>query len=327
MLAASQPLRFCAECAGSAGSAGSAGYAISAERDRWEYTMRSLREVHVERRIASARYAAMILACVVGAPTMVLAQVSEIEGLTEPYRSIDVAAPEPGVITRILVQEGHLVRQGQILATLDNEVHLATLAVAQKNMEAIGTLNSAVAELQLRKDRLESFLALRAKEYARQEEVDRARAELAIAEAKLLTVQEDLAIKKLEYEKIKAQVERRIIRAPADGAITKLFKDEGEYAAPNDPTLFTLVQLHRLLAVFSVPSQAAQRIENEQPVSISFPDLPSPAKGIVEFVSPVTDAESGTVRVKVRIDNLQASYRSGERCTLELSHEKRTAKR
>jgi RND family efflux transporter MFP subunit len=258
---------------------------------------------------------------------VVYGQSTEVDGLTEAYRSIDIAAPEPGVITKIVVQEGDVVRQGQVLASLDNEVHLATLAVAQKNMESVGALNSAVAEVKLRRDRLESFLALRAKEFARQEEVERARAELSIAESKLLSVQEDLAIKKLEYEKIKAQVERRIIRAPADGVITKLFKDEGEYAAPTDPTLFTLVQLNRLMAVFSVPSSAAQNLVSSQTVQINFPELPSPARGTVEFVSPVTDAESGTVRVKIRIDNLQATYRSGERCTLVLTPEKRTARR
>ena len=35
-------------------------------------------------------------------------------------------------------------------------------------------------------------------------------------------------------------------------------------------------------------------------------------------VAPITDAESGTVRVKVRIDNPNGNYRSGERWTLEV---------
>jgi RND family efflux transporter MFP subunit len=269
----------------------------------------------------------MILGALIVAPLAASAQTTEVEGLTEPYRAINVAAPEPGVISRIIVQEGTAVRHGQVLASLDNEVHLATLAIAQKNMECVGGLNSAIAELQLRKDRLEKLEVLRAKGHARQEEVDRARAELTIAEAKLLSVQEDLAIKKLEYEKIKAQLERRVIRAPADGVITKLFKDEGEYAAPNDATLFTIVQLNRLRAVFSVPSPAAHDLRIEQTVQISFPDLPSPARGVIEFVSPVTDAESGTVRVKICIDNMEGTYRGGERCTLELPKEKRTAAR
>jgi hypothetical protein len=38
----------------------------------------------------------------------------------------------------------------------------------------------------------------------------------------------------------------------------------------------------------------------------------------VEFISPVIDAESGTIRVKVRVNNSENRVRSGERCTLRL---------
>jgi RND family efflux transporter MFP subunit len=267
-----------------------------------------------------------VFCAVAMAPAAACGEGTAVEGLTEPYRTIDVAAPEPGVITKIAVREGSTVQQGQILASLDNEVHLANLAVAQKNMESIGPLNSAIAELSLRKDRFEKLQALRAQEHARQEEVDRARAELSMAEAKLLSVQEDLTVKKLEYEKIKAQVERRIIRAPANGIVIKLFKDEGEYAAPNDPTLFTIVQIDRLIAVFSIPSVAAHDLKIDQTVEITFDSAPT-KRGTIEYVCPITDAESGTARIKVAIDNSEAVYRSGERCTLALPKEKRTAKR
>jgi RND family efflux transporter MFP subunit len=260
-------------------------------------------------------------------PVLAHAQLSDVDGLTEPYRTVDVAAPEPGIVTQVHVREGEAVRQGQILASLDNDVHFASLAVAQKSMEAVGALNSALAEVQLRRERLEKLKTLRAEEHARQEEVDRARAELAIAEARVVSVHEDLAIKKLEYDKIKAQIARRIIRSPVDGIVSKALKDEGEYAAANDPTLFSVVQLHQLLAVFAVPSPGTRELSVDQKVQVRYPDLASPVPGTVEFVSPVTDAESGTVRVKVRIDNPQGNFRSGERCTLELAAAKRDTNR
>src|SRR5262245_38698565 len=137
--------------------------------------MTEFRERPVAGRCKAGGCIAIILA-VVFAPANAFAQGTEVEGLTEPYKTIDVAAPEPGVITKIPVREGNTVHQGEVLAALDNEVHLATLAVAQKNMESVGALNSANAELTLRKDRLEKLEALRAQEHARQEEVDRARA-------------------------------------------------------------------------------------------------------------------------------------------------------
>src|SRR5262245_4715983 len=94
-----------------------------------------------------ATWALLVLVGISVAPTRAMDQMTmgqtSVEGLTEPFRAIEVAAPEPGIVTRVAVREGTLVKQGQVLASLDNEVHIATLAVAQKNMEAVGGLNSA----------------------------------------------------------------------------------------------------------------------------------------------------------------------------------------
>ena len=42
----------------------------------------------------------------------------------------------------------------------------------------------------------------------------------------------------------------------------------------------------------------------------------------MEFVAPVTEAESGTVRVKVLIDNAKGAYRCGIRCLLNAEQTK-----
>jgi hypothetical protein len=54
-------------------------------------------------------------------------------------------------------------------------------------------------------------------------------------------------------------------------------------------------------------------------VALSLPESKRRAVGQVEFVSPVTDAESGTVRVKVLLKNTDGQYRSGVRCEIDLS--------
>jgi multidrug efflux pump subunit AcrA (membrane-fusion protein) len=59
-----------------------------------------------------------------------------------------------------------------------------------------------------------------------------------------------------------------------------------------------------------------------QTVQLSFPDLEKSAEGRVELISPITEAESGTVRVKVLLDNGQNQHRCGLRCLLKLGAEK-----
>ena len=243
---------------------------------------------------------------------------AQIDGFTEPYRTIHVAAPESGIVTNLAVREGDRVKRGQVLAELDLSVWLAALEIAKKRMELQGRLQSAKAELRIRKVRLSKLEALRTKGYARQEEVDRAKADMEIASAGLLAAQEEQLIRKLEYAKIKAQVERRTIRSPIAGVVTKLHKEEAEFVAPNDPQILTIVQLDPLRATFSVSPIQAVRLSKLQKVRVSFTDLPQSAEAAVEFISPVTDAESGTVRIKVIIDNPKSLYRSGERCALLL---------
>ena len=64
------------------------------------------------------------------------AQALELEGYTEPYRTIRVATDETGIIDEIFINEGQAVQEGAPLLRLNNEVHNALLAVAEQNMNA-----------------------------------------------------------------------------------------------------------------------------------------------------------------------------------------------
>jgi RND family efflux transporter MFP subunit len=272
---------------------------------------------HVLDRNCFRRFATGAVACLATWAVGITAGGLEIDGFTEPYRSVDVAASEVGIIAELKVREGDVVRKGQALATLDSDLQRALLSIAEKNVESQGRLQSARAELGLRKHRLEKLETLLTKGHARQDEVERARADLAIAEAQVLAAEEDLVIRELEYQKIAVQLDRRSVYAPLDGVVVQLLKDEGEFVAPTDPYVMNLVQLDRLLATFSVPNGGAATLQlgDHVPVLLASGET---VQGVVEFVAPVTDAESGTVRVKVRIENPDGMHRSGQRCSLRL---------
>jgi RND family efflux transporter MFP subunit len=247
-----------------------------------------------------------------------VAHATVIDGFTEPNRTVSVAAVETGTIKSIEVREGQSVKRGEVLAYLDDDVYLAVLAIADEAMGAQGQLKSAEAELDLRRQRLEKLETLRTQGHARQGEVERARADVAIGEARVLSAMELLEVKRLEYEKIKVQLARRVVRSPIDGVVSALKKNVGEFVAPNDPIVVEVVELDPLLATFSVPSYEAIRLKKGQIVPVHLDDVNGWVNGTIELIAPVTDAESGTVRVKVRIANAEREYRSGERCTLQL---------
>jgi RND family efflux transporter MFP subunit len=241
----------------------------------------------------------------------------EVEGFTQPYRKIEVAAAEDGVITSLEVREGDTVRAGQVVARLDEQLLPPTLKIATQLSEARGQLQASAAEARLKAHRLRIIEQLRATGQVTEEELVTAEAERDIAEANLRASRENVQVRELERIRVEAQLARRLVRAPIDGVVADIRRDCGESVTTLEPVVMTVVQLDALLAVFSVPLPLPQGLTKGQEVSLRLQGGVT-ASGQVETVSPVTNPQSGTVRVKVRVPNPDGSHRSGLKCTLLL---------
>ena len=166
----------------------------------------------------------------------------------------------------------------------------------------------------------EKLKQLRERDHASQQEVDRIQTEIRIAEARLLSVQEDLEVKQLESRRIESQLKQRQVIAPMDGVISELSREAGEFVSPSDPTIARLVQLDPLLIVFSVPLSQRNEVEKDQVVELKLGTDQVRAEGIVEYVSPTSDTSNSSVRVKVRLPNSARQHQSGERAILVMEH-------
>jgi len=256
---------------------------------------------------------ATVIVIVLALAVQVKAQ--KIDGFTEPYRSVNIATTEMGVISKLLVKEGDRVTAGQPVAHLDRELQSATLAIAKKNFELTGRVQAARAEATLRTQRLSKMEQLARQGHARREELERARTDASIARSQLLAAEEELVVRQLEYQRALVQVKRRTIASPLSGVIAEILKFDGEFVAPNDPHIMRVVQLDQLQARFTLTMSQAARVKKGQTVKIQLAG--KAVTGEVEFVAPVADAESGTVLLKARIANPSGRL-SGQRCSLKL---------
>ena len=234
-----------------------------------------------------------------------------VEVFTEPYRVIQVAAAEPGLVATVEVKQGERVEAGAAIATLDRDVLLSTLEVAKLRAKATAARRRAEAELRVRSRHLEKLESLHQRGHASEEEMESAKANVEIAQAALLEVDEQLELAQLQVQEIEAQLQRRTIRSPIRGEVIQLHKDVGEYVAITEPLVATVVQLNKLRVKFYVGTERARRMVPGNQVALSFPDSNQRCVGTVEFVSPTTNADSRTVRIEVAIDNRQGKYRSG----------------
>jgi RND family efflux transporter MFP subunit len=241
-----------------------------------------------------------------------------IDAFTEPYRTVEVAASDPGIIAVVHVREGARVQKGDSLVELDAEPLESALAIAQVRRDAAGRKNVAETEYAVRVQRRQKLESLQANGNASQEEVDRALADEQIAAGTLLTVQEELQAAALEVERIMRQIERRRVRAPIDGRVTRVFHEPSEYVSMNQPSVATLVQLDPLRVVLFVPVNQVDRVREGEQLSIHFPDLQSERTATIEYVAPLVDAESGTVEVQLAVPNPGETIRGGTRCHVQL---------
>lgn len=267
---------------------------------------------------ADARFHLTVALILFAAPNLNICSAVEIEGFTEPNRSVNVATPEQGIVVSVPVRVGDFIERNQIVAKLDDKIHVLLLESARERKDARGHLLSAQAEVRLKTTRLEKLRELRADGFGRNEELERAFTDLEIANAELQSVQEDLADKHLQFQKLEAELRRRVIYAPLSGFVSARLKEPGEFVAPNEPNVVTIVELDPLLAKFSMKRSLARHVKIGESVRVLFEEIGKAVVGTVDEISPVVDAQSGTIKVKVRIDNPHGLILSGERCSIDI---------
>ena len=236
---------------------------------------------------------------------------AEAESFTEPYKRVDVPAAEVGILSAILVSEGDEVYPTQLLAQLDDSVLQASLEMAKSAKDAEGSRIGATFELQSRQKQLASYKELRERGNASVRELDRSETEYQQAKSRLQSINEELEVRRFEYERVRAQIKQRRIESPISGVVIAIVKDQGEFVSPTDPVVMQIVQLDNLKAVFSIPIDVAASFTMDQQVELIVGNSATPATGVVEYVSPVADAESGSVRIKIRIPNRDRTIQSG----------------
>ncbi len=148
-------------------------------------------------------------------------------------------------------------------------------------------------------------------------ELIRSEMELSIAKAKYLAAKEEATVRQIEYERAIVQLDRRTIRAPFAGVVSKIYRYEGEFLSPLHPEILMLVRVDRILATFNVPSSQIRVFQPGKEFNLEL-NNGSSVVGTVFSIGVQTDAQSGTVKVKLVIENPSNDIRAGEICTLNI---------
>ena len=240
----------------------------------------------------------------------------------EPYRSIEISPLESGAIRELLVEEGQAVKKGDPLIKLDSEVIEARLAVATAQSENKGRILSAESEFALEKGRYDKLAELDTKGLSNNFELERQLANMNSSQGRLVEAREQQRVFRLEAEQIKRELDRRILSSPIDGIISEINKDIAETVTTletgRDEHLIRIVEIDVLKATAHLPAATVASINIGDMLPLELDQAsglnsaaPKAVTGKVEFISPVIDSSSNTVRIRLRIDNKDRTIRGG----------------
>lgn len=224
-----------------------------------------------------------------------VADVLVASAVVESEASADIVPETTGVVREIRRDEGDVVATGDILAILDN-VSLGTGAA------------KATAEVR----RL-------------QQQVDEAKALLDRGAISVREV-EDLEFQ-LQTARMSSQEARRTygttrLTAPFAGVVAMRDVHVGELAT-SARAAFQIVDPERLRVVAAVPERDLGKVAIGQPVRlVSAYDSDVWADGVVQRMSPVVDASSGTFRVTVGVTD-PARLRPGQFVSVQIEVDRR----
>ncbi|AGI70270.1 RND-family efflux transporter MFP component (plasmid) [Octadecabacter antarcticus 307] len=168
-------------------------------------------------------------------------------GLTEANRSVSVSFEQGGTVDQILVDEGDIVSQGDVLAILDT-------GLLDAERHTLGATRSAVSvRLELAITTQQRHLALRNSGNISQQSVDEADAAVNDLTAQLAQVDAQLAT--LDVRVAKSQ-----ITAPFDGQIATRAIDEGTALSAGVPVV-TILESGSVLFRVGVDPRLADTLE------------------------------------------------------------------
>jgi membrane fusion protein (multidrug efflux system) len=245
---------------------------------------------------------------------------------TESSRQVNIVARVSGFLERIAYQEGDLVKQGQLMFTLDPKPFQAQLN------QANGELQSQQARLETAQSTFDRVKPLAEQEALSQSDLDKAKGELDAARAAVFSA-------RAKVEEAKLNLGYTTILSPVTGLASRALQRQGAYvnATAESAKLTYVAAIEPIWVNFSVSQNqmakwtAAQaKGEVVAPTNDNFDVaivLPGDKRyqytGKISFTDPSFSQDTGTFIVRAVLPNPKQELRPGMFVTAHVSGAKR----
>lgn len=237
-----------------------------------------------------------------------------LAAITKPSQDVTLSCSRPGLIAKVLVKDGQAVKANQPVVQQDSREEDAMLAADKAKAFDVTSIRAQEAI------RDQAKVDLARIEYARSQggsnpfELDKAKIDVVVAEARVKIAEVELEQARLKYEQSRVLVEKMCLQSPLSGLVQKTFVQPGEAVELNTKVI-RLVNLDPLWVEVLVPSAQARSLRKDAQAKVVFSDKQA-ATGKVILVDVVGDPASDTIIVRVEVANPELRQ-SGELVRVE----------
>ena len=241
------------------------------------------------------------------------ASVLNASGYVTARRRATVSSKVTGKVIEVNVEEGMAVREGQVLARLDDSSLQAGQRLYRAQLEQAKRL---IPESEVRLE--QARVALRRQEQLRKEglntpnDIDNARAEVDSLVARIASAQETVKVAESQIAMQQTAIADMVIRAPFSGVALSKDAQPGEMVSPvsagggfTRTGISTIVDMRSLEIEVDVNESYINRVTPDQPVTAvldAYPEWQIPARVIA--VVPTADRQKATVLVRIGFNTL-----------------------
>jgi HlyD family secretion protein len=233
-------------------------------------------------------------------------------GYVAPQRKAAISSKATGRLEWLGVLEGSRVREGQLIARLENRDVAAALGQARANVGvARGNLAQARAELVDATNNFRRSSELRTRNFISAATLDTAQARLDKARANVAATQAAVDAAGANARSAQVALDQTLIRAPFDGVILTKSANVGDnitpfsQAAESKGAVVTMADMQTLEVEADVSESNLARIYVGQPAEIQLDAYPGlRMDGVVSRMVPTVDRSKATLMVKLRFVHL-----------------------
>ncbi len=238
---------------------------------------------------------------------------------------VQLSLERPGIVSKVWVQEGDIVEQNEILASLEDSVPRKALAIAEA--DANSDVEVRLAEKKFESNDLEYHAVVAAniikKNAYTESEVQRLKLAAESSKIEIDLQKHKLGLARLRRDQALAEVATFQLRAPFSGVITKVQKNMGEAINQQDPLLELVGVLHVCVDGY-VDLASAKRVAAGDVAEVSLEESlvghrgKKVIRGRLRFVDVSLQRVRGVVRVIADFENSGETLRDGLNASMSI---------